>query len=49
MQEQDYGDLPIDDFTHGLYKNVENMKTLMYWVVITNILNLVYWVMYASQ
>lgn len=25
MNQEDYGDLPLEDFTHGLYKNVKRI------------------------
>jgi len=24
--KEDYGDLPLEDFTHGLYENVKHIK-----------------------
>ncbi len=30
---EDHGELPIEDFTHGIYKNIQNIKYAL-WVLI---------------
>jgi hypothetical protein len=32
VSQEDYGDLPIEDFTHGLYQNVKSIKVAL-WLI----------------
>jgi len=44
---QDYGELPLEDFTHGLYRNIQAIKYLLWFNLIALCVNLGYWVLWA--
>lgn len=45
--KQDYGEMPMEDFTHGLYKNIKSIKHVLWFILIALIANLGYWVAWA--
>lgn len=47
MSKEDYGELPLEDFTHGLYKNVLAIKHLLWFNLIALTANLGYWILWA--
>ena len=36
---EDHGEMPIEDFTHGLYRNVQLIKWALFVLIILEVLN----------